>query len=421
MTETVVVLAVIAALAAGYFVGSRGRRRSDVTSVPSNTGGNEPALIAHRRESGALLPVSLLRPLPDLSLVQLEQVSAVGERAALVIELRDDLGAELQTARSSGALNLVKGPAAAALASLLNNERIVDTMLGKAGYYVVTASPAAKWMSANGRNVAQEVGKHGAGARAVVVGGATFALAPEVAAVALAATAEYILTAKIERMGKVVDLVHHRQLAEALSAADQVLQLIGRLREYDDPRDWPEVVMSPLVSAHLALGRQTFAADRLREVILGNDPEGTKQPSDPRTGDKSSARDELAAGYELHAVAAQAAAARLVHAQAHGDDITAAELEWQLGEHISQLRKHHLAIDAISNLKSRAFRSGWGKRLGGLRTTYRAVIGLAETHEYSFVLVLNGSEPELLALPPGPVSTSIADVVDDDVEQPVSD
>ncbi|MBK8332674.1 MAG: hypothetical protein IPL07_09890 [Acidimicrobiaceae bacterium] len=290
-----------------------------------------------RPVQGALVPVSSLRPLPDLSQISLEPIPHhLHVHAALVIQFNEHLSSELQLARTSGRLSAIKGPLANAMASLLNNPKVMDTALGKAGYYLVKASPGAKFMTANGVKVAQEAGKAGqAGARAIVIGGAALALGPELAAVALAATAEYIMTAKIEQVGKVAELIHHRQMAEALSTSDQVLQLVQRLREYDDPSEWPEVLIAPLVTAHHELSRQAFAAARLRELILSDDLDGALQPAGPAAGNRSSAFYELAAGYELYAAAAQAAAARLVHAQAHGDEVTTAELEWQLHHHIA--------------------------------------------------------------------------------------
>lgn len=357
---------------------------------------------------GALVPVSHPRPLPDLSRLSLEPIpSDLRAQAALVIQFNERLSSELRSARTSGQLSTIKGPLANALGSLLNNPKVTETAFGKAGYYLVKASPGAKFMTANGVKVAQEAGKAGqAGTRAVVIGGAAVALGPELAAVALAATAEYILTAKVEQVGKVAELVHHRQMAESLSTADQVLQLVQRLREYDDPSEWPEVLIAPLVTAHHELGRQTFAAARLRDLILSNDLDGALQPAGPAAGSRSSAFYELAAGYELYAAAAQAAAARIVHAQAHGDDVTTRELEWQLHHHIAQLREHHKAIDDLTNRKSRWFKQGWGRSLNGLREAHADIIALIEAQEYQFILAIDGLKAEMLALPAAPIKSS---------------
>lgn len=368
---------------------------------------------------GALVPVSRLRPLPNLSQINLEPMPHhLRAQAALVIQFNEHLSSELQLARTSGRFSTIKGPLASALASLLNNPKVVDTAFGKAGYYLVKASPGAKFMTAKGVKVAQEAGKAGqAGARAVVIGGTAVALGPELAAIALAATAEYILTAKIEQIGKVAELVHHRQMAEALSTADQVLHLVQRLRDYDDPSEWPEVLIAPLVTAHHELSRQAFAAARLRDLILSDDMDGALQPAGPAAGNRSSAFYELAAGYELYAAATQAAAARLVHAQAHGDDITTAELEWQLHQHISQLREHHKAIDDLTNRKSRWFKQGWGRSLSGLREAHAEVIALVEAEEYQFVLAIDGPKAELLALPAAATQPSETGVEPEPVEE----
>jgi len=369
------------------------------------------------RPQGALVPISAPRSLPDLRSIDLTPI-AHGSRsqAALVIQSADQLSASLQLARVKGTLSTIQGPVASAVASLLNNPKIMDTVLGKAGLYLVKASPGAKWMTANGVKVAQEAGKAGqAGTRAVIIGGAAFALGPELIAVGLATYAEYVMTVKIERVGKVAGLIHHRQVADVLSTADQVLYLIGRLREYDTPGDWPEVLVAPLVTAHIELSRQTFAAARLRELIMSGDPDGDRQPAEPAAGDRSSAYYELAAGYELLAVAAQGAAVRLVHALANGDEVTAAELELQLHHHIEQLREHHRAIDALTNRKSRWFKQGWGKALSGLRESHAEVIALVEAQEYEFVLAIEGPKVELLALPPA--STDLPPPGEESTEQ----
>lgn len=354
---------------------------------------------------GALVPASSSRLFPDLSKIILEPIpNHLFAQAALVIEFNEQLSSDLKLRRINDQLSTIKGPLASAISSLLKNPKVMDTALGKAGYYIVKASPGVQFMTANGAKVAQERGVAGlAGKRAVIIGGSAIAIAPELIAVALAFYAEYILTVNVERIGKIAELVHQRQLAEALSTSDQVLQLIQRLRQYENPTEWPEVLVSPLVTAHHELCRQTFAATRLRESILNNDLEGKLQPADPTIGDKSSAFYELAAGYEIHAVAAQAAAARLVHALAHGDDVTTAELEWQLHDHIKNLSEHHKAIDDLTNRKSRWFKQGWGRTLKGLREAHGEIISLVEAREYQFGLVFDGSKAEMFALPAAPI------------------
>lgn len=365
--------------------------------------GVETQLVAPLRTQGALMPVSTPRPLPDLRSITLAPIdNRPHAQAALVIQSADQLSAGLQLARTNGNLSATKGPIASAIASLLSNPKVMDTVQGKAGLYLVKASPGAKWMTANGVKVAQEAGKAGqAGTRAVIIGGAAFALSPELIAVGLATYAEYVMTTTIERVGKVTDLIHHRQVADVLSTADQMLYLIGRLREYESPGEWPEVLIAPLVIAQIEVSRQTFAAARLRELIVNGDPEGDIQPAAPAAGDQSSAYYELAAGYELLAVAAQGAAVRLVHALAHGDEVTACELEIQLHHHIEQLREHHRAIEALTNRKSRLFKQGWGKALSGLRESHAEVIALVEAQEYEFFLTIEGQKVEMFALPPG--------------------
>jgi hypothetical protein len=358
---------------------------------------------------GALVPVSPYQALPNLSNLTLEQSSKIHyEQAALVIEFNELLSSELELLRKNNEFSTIKGPVLKAIASILDNPVVAEIAQKKTGYYLVRASRDANFMIANGVKVAQEFGKSTqAGPKAVIVGGAvTGAVAlsgTAVVAVALAATAEYILTAKIDRISKTADLVHNRQLAEALSAADHVSQLVQRLRGYDNPSDWPEVLMSPLATAHHELIRQTLVAIRLRNLILDDDIDDKAQPSDPLVGNHSSAFYELAAGYELLMVAAQAAAARLVHALSHGDAVTTAELEWQLHDHIKKLKEHQEVIDSLADRKSPWFKKKWGRSLINLRNTFSEVISIIEANEYQFALMVEGSEVEMFALPAAPI------------------
>lgn len=361
---------------------------------------------------GALVPVSPYQALPNLSNLALEQSSKIHyEQAALVIKFNELLSSELQLLRKNNELSNIKGPVLNAIASILDNPVVAEIAKNKTGYYLVKASKDANFMIANGVKVAQEFGKSTqAGPKAVIVGGGvTGAVAlggPAVAAVALAAIAEYILTAKIDRISKTAGLIHNRQLAEALSAADHVNQLVQRLHEYDDPSEWPEVLMSPLATAHHELTRQTLVAIRLRSLILKNDMDEKTQPSDPLLGDHFSAYYELAAGYELLMVAAQAAAARLVHAQSHGDTVTTAELEWQLHDHIKKLKEHQEVIDSLADRKSPWFKKKWGRSLINLRNTFAEIISVIEANEYQFALMVEGSEVEMFALPAAPIYLS---------------
>ena len=358
---------------------------------------------------GALVPVSPYQALPNLSNLALEQSSKIHyEQAALVIEFNEMLSAELKLLRNNNENRTITGPVLNAIASIISNPFVAEIAQNKVGYYLVKASRDANFMIANGVKVAQEFGKSTqAGPRAVIVGGAVTGAVtlsgPAVVAVALAATAEYILTAKIDRISKTADLVHNRQLAEALSAADHVSQLVQRLRGYDNPSDWPEVLMSPLATAHHELIRQTLVAIRLRNLILDDDIDDKAQPSDPSVGNYSSAYDELAAGYQLLMVAAQAAAARLVHAQSHGDAVTTAELEWQLCDHITKLREHQEVIDSLADRKSPWFKKKWGRTLISLRNAHSGIISLIEAREYQFALMVDGSKVEMFALPAAPI------------------
>lgn len=88
-----------------------------------------------------------------------------------------------------------------------------------------------------------------------------------------------------------------------------------------------------------------------------------------------------------------------MHAQAHGDEVTTTELEWQLHHHVARPREHHKAIDDLTNRKSRQFKQGWGRSLNGLREAHAEVISLVEAQEYQFVLALDGPKAAMLALP----------------------
>src|SRR5688572_7253535 len=126
MTELAVAMAVIAALIGGFLVGALQPRGGKSAANPAEHD-------VRRAAPGALVPVSPPRPLPDLAMVGLERLPGpVSGQAALVIDFSDRLSSELQLARSNGTLHTIKGPVANALASLLSNEQIMNTVLGKA-------------------------------------------------------------------------------------------------------------------------------------------------------------------------------------------------------------------------------------------------------------------------------------------------
>ena len=153
------------------------------------------------------------------------------------MSLLERLDDTLIAAHQHGELLTSTGPIARALASLTGNQRLVGALAGNAGYWVVRAPRGTKWLTAGGRPVAQAAGPGGqVGAKAVIVGGTAVALVPELAAVATAALAEYILTMKVERVGKIVSLVHQRQVSDALAAADQTRGLVGRIRAFSNAR-----------------------------------------------------------------------------------------------------------------------------------------------------------------------------------------
>lgn len=361
-----------------------------------------------RPAQGALMPVSIAQPSVDLGSTALETLpcDAVPE-IVMRIERAEGLRDELHAARARSDLTAVRGPAATALASLLGNPRVVDTFLGKAGLYLVSASPNASWMIANGLKVAQEAGKGGqAGVRAVVIGGAAFALGPQLAAVALSATAEHLLMAHVERVGRAVALVHHRQLAEALGCADRTRDLLERLRDYGDPADWPEILVAPLISAHLDLAGKAATAERLRESIVAGSADGTRRPARPGIGNSPGALHELAAAYEILAVALQAAAARLLHALSHGDLVSAAVLESDVRQHIRQLSEHHQAIQNAARQKPRWFRTTWGSRLAALCESHAAFMSYLDAQQHRYLLFVDDTTTELVALPPETVPQS---------------
>lgn len=402
--EAVAALSSVALVAAFAF----GLGRRSVGRVAS--GVSELARVA---SSGALVPSSARVWRPEVALAALEP-SAVGEAMpaeldpAFVVSFLERLDDTLIAAHRHGELPTIAGPVARALASLAGNQRLVGALAGKAGYWVVRAPRGTKWLTAGGRPVAQAAGPAGqVGAKAVVVGGTAVALAPELAAVAAVAFAEYILTIKVERVGKIVSLVHHRQVSEALAAADQARSLVRRIRAFsNEPTDWPDALLQRLVGCYHDLERQASASDRIRDLVLGKADAATdKQPREPGTGDRGAAIAELAAGYQVHAIAAQAAALRAEHAIAHGDTVTAQVVLDDLATHVDGLLRHHDVIDGISEQRRRWF-SGWGADVTALGAQYRRLVELLDAPEFQFLVAIGDAEAEaeVLALPPSRVA-----------------
>jgi hypothetical protein len=399
MVEVLVVLIAVTLTAAiAFVVGRRSTRQVTASSTE----------LVRVPSSGAVVPRSAREWRPEVALASLAPssvhgVTPAGPDAAIVVSFLDRLDDRLTAAHRHGELPTITGPVARALASLAGNERLVGALLGKAGYWVVQAPRGTKWLTAAGRPVAQASSTAGqAGTRAVIVGGTAVAFAPELAAVAAAAVAEYILTAKVERVGKMVSLVHHRQVSEALAAADQARSLVGRIRAFsDEPTDWPEVLLQRLVECHNTLAHQAAASDRIRDLVLGEaDGEARKQPRLPGSGDRGSAIAELAAGYQVHSIAAQAAALRTEHAIAHGDAVTARVVQDDLATHLDGLRRHHEIIDGISDQRRRWF-YGWGGDVAALGEQYGPLVELLDAPEFRFLVAVGGAEPEVLVLPPG--------------------
>lgn len=357
--------------------------------------------------SGALVPNSTEVWRPERSLVALgppavSDTMLATVEPAIVMSFMDRLDERLSAARELGELASVAGPVARGLTALASNERLVGTLAGKAGYWVVQAPRGTTWLTAAGRPVAQATGPSGqVGAKAVIVGGTAVALAPELAAVGAAALAEYVLTMRVERVGKIVSLVHQRQMSEALAAADEARELVDRIRTLSrEPTDWPDVLLQRLVGCHHDLARQSSASDRIRDLVLGAaDATTMKQPRQPGSGDRGAAIAELAAGYQVHAMAAQAAAIRAEHAIAHGDTVTAHVVLDDLATHLVGLRRHHEVIDGISEQRRHWF-SGWGGDVTALGAQYRPLVELLDVPEFQFLVAIGGPTPEVLALPP---------------------
>lgn len=399
MVEIVAVLIALSLVAAVAF--GLGRRSSHRVTAPNTE------LVAVS-SSGAVVPRSTGVWRPEVALASLEPSrshahSPAVPEDAIIMTFLEGIDATLTVAHKHGELPTVAGPVARGLTSLASNERLVGALAGKAGYWIVKAPRGVNWLTAAGRPVAQASSTGGqAGARAVIVGGTAVAFAPELAAVAAAAAAEYILTMKVERVGKIISLVHQRQVSEALAASDQARSLVNRIRAFsNEPTEWPDALLYRLVDCYQNLAYQSSASDRIRDLVLGQaDADPKKQPRLPGTGDRGSAIAELAAGYQVHAIAAQAAALRAEHSIAHGDIVTAQVVLDDLAAHLNGLARHHEIIDGISEQRRRWF-YGWGGDVTALGSQYRPLVELLDVPEFRFLVAVGGDKPGVLALPPG--------------------
>ena len=307
-------------------------------------------------------------------------------------------------------LPTIVGPLARAVQALAGSERIVGMLMQKGGVALVAVPPSAKWMVANGRKVAQFAGKGGqAGPRAVVVGGAgagaAAALLPELLAVGAALAAEYVMVAKVEQVGRMASLVHQRQVSEALAAGDAGRALVERTRNWsDDARDWPEVLVRQLVDCHAELAVQAQASNRMRDLVLASDDDVDDEkarPAKPGSGDAAQAGAELTAGYEVHASAAQVAAARLEHALAHGDEATSSVLLLDLAQHLDDLREHHRILTEVSDQRGRWFKRNWGSTIESIVKGYSPLVERLGSGGHFMLTLSDEGTPELRALPPG--------------------
>lgn len=306
-------------------------------------------------------------------------------------------------------LPTIVGPLANAVQALAGSERIMGTLMKMGGYAVVKVPRGARFMSANGKKVAQVFGKGTqAGSKAQVVGFAGVgALAPELIGVGAALAAEYVLVAKIEQAGRVASLVHQRQVSEALAAGDAGRALVERTRNWsDDARDWPEVLVRQLVDCHTELALQARASNRMRDLVLAtpdDDAEDDKtRPAKPGSGDSAQAGAELTAGYEVHASAAQVAAVRLEHALAHGDEATASVLLLDLAQHLDDLREHHRILIEVSDRQpGRWFKRNWGSTIEWIAKGYSPLVERLESRGQFMLTLSQDGTPELRALPPG--------------------
>jgi hypothetical protein len=322
---------------------------------------------------------------------------------------------EIMATLRSGELDLpsvadlptIVGPLAKAVQALAGSERIIGSLMQQGGYAVVAVPPGAQWMVANGQKVAQVAGKGGqAGVRARVVGfAAAGAVAPELIGVGAALVAEYVLLAKIEQAGRVASLGHQRQVSEALAAGDAGRALVERTRGWsDDARDWPEVLVRQLVDCHAELSLQGRASNRMRDLVLtapDDDGEDDRpRPAKPGSGDAAQAGAELTAGYEVHASAAQVAAARLEHALAHGDEETASVLILDLAEHLDDLREHHRILTEVRDQRGRRFKRNWGSTIESIAKGYTPLVERLGSGGQFILTVAEDGTPELRALPP---------------------
>ena len=410
MAVEVLIGVLVGAVLVWFMVGRRAVLDPPGTSVVHVSGGTHSSGAIVPWSTGATQMVETLRALAPT--MRTEEMVAYGDLGPD----GDGFLLEIVTSLRNGHLDLpavadlptIAGPLAKAVQSLAGSERIMATLMQKGRYAVVTVPPGAKWMVAKGQKVAQVAGKGGqAGARARVVGfAAVGAAAPELIGVGAALAAEYVLVAKIEQAGRVASLVHQRQVSEALAAGDAGRALVERTRNWsDDPRDWPEVLVGQLVDCHAELSLQARASNRMRDLVLAapdrDAEEDRARPAKPGSGDAAHAGAELTAGYEVHASAAQVAAARLEHALAHGDDATASVLFLDLAQHLEDLREHHRILTEVSGQRGRWFRGNWGTTIESIAKGYSPLVERLGSGGQFMLTLDEGGAPLLRALPPG--------------------
>lgn len=409
MTVGVLIGLLVGSVVMWLILSRHGAPNSPGTSVVRTSGGTH--------SSGAIVPWSTGTATTNEALralvptISTEDLVAYGDQGSdgegFVLEIMASLRHGELDLPAVAELPTIVGPLAKAVQALAGSERIVGSLMQKGGYAVVAVPPGAKWMIANGQKVAQVAGKGGqAGVRARVVGfAAAGALAPELIGVGAALVAEYVLFAKIEQAGRVASLGHQRQVSEALAAGDAGRALVERTRDWsDDARDWPEVLVRQLVDCHAELSLQSRASNRMRDLVLAapadEGEDDRPRPAKPGSGDAAQAGAELAAGYEVHASAAQVAAVRLEHALAHGDEETASVLFLDLAEHLDDLRDHHRILTEVRDQRGRRFKRNWGSTIESIAKGYTPLVERLGSGSQFILTVGEDGIPELRALPP---------------------
>lgn len=283
--------------------------------------------------AGLLLPVRSQPAIHAQSRVLEPGVAATGPPLLTIVRIDEAIVERPNLAKVAN--NGWSGTVLELAGNLLSNPRFVDAVGARGGYYVVKAEPGVKWMVARGQQVAQATGKSGqAGARAVVVGGASMAIGAQFLGAVASAAAYKALFGQVVEAKFLSEVIHERQMSEVLGLVDRAAEIVKDLSRYELPERWPAVILSEAVRVGGLLLDQSAASDRLRTRML--ETKGAKKVQVPEQ-----VALEFAVSYSTHTAAAQLAAARTIHAAACGDVVTESEMLMTLERTLKRLSDHH--------------------------------------------------------------------------------